>query len=225
LIAGVAQEIQEQISAAEDRTVPTLRKLRRAATHRLKTLEPADIVELGLVLLSTSGVPKWFAYEIVHHHRKALASLTEAQLRRLGRGLAGWGNVDAFACYLAGPAWREGQISDSVIHRWATSSDRWLRRVAVVSTVALNGTARGGIGDPARTLAVCELVKRDADDMVIKALSWAMRELARKEPKAVRQFLRSNEGCLAARVIREVRNKLETGLKNPRTGTRPLRST
>jgi hypothetical protein len=42
-------------------------------------------------------------------------------------------------------------------------------------------------------------------DMVVKALSWAVRE-----------FLAENENVLAKRVLREVRNKLTTGLKNPR---------
>jgi 3-methyladenine DNA glycosylase AlkD len=149
-----------------------------------------------------------------------MAQLNEARLRQLGRGLANWGEVDAFACYLSGPAWREGQVRDSVVHRWAVSTYRWWRRVAVVSTVALNNTARGGSGDTVRTLAVCELVKGDSDDMVRKALSWALRELARKDPDTVRAFVRSNEGGLAARVVREVRNKLETGLKNPRRTAR-----
>jgi 3-methyladenine DNA glycosylase AlkD len=225
VIAGLAKEVQTQVLAAEDRTVPTLRNVRRKVTRRVKALEPTAVVDLALLLLSNREVPKWFAYEVVHHHRQALASLTEAHLRHLGTDLDGWGEVDAFACYLTGPAWREGRLNDTVLHRWAVSSDRWWRRVAVVSTVALNSTARGGSGDAARTLALCEIVKHDADDMVVKALSWALRELARKEPEAVRAFLRSNADCLAARVVREVGNKLETGLKNPRSTERPVRRT
>jgi 3-methyladenine DNA glycosylase AlkD len=215
LIAEIVAEIQAQVLAAKDRTVPTLRKIRRAATKRAKTFEPAEVLRLAQLFLSSPGVPRWLAYEVLNHHPGARANLRETQLRQLGKGLAAWGDVDAFACYLSGPAWRQGQISDEVIHRWAVSADRWWRRVAVVSTVPLNNTARGGSGDAARTLAVCEIVKADADDMVVKALSWALRELARKEPDAVREFLGSNDGCLAARVVREVRNKLETGLKNP----------
>jgi 3-methyladenine DNA glycosylase AlkD len=55
----------------------------------------------------------------------------------------------------------------------------------------------------------------DHDDMVVKALSWALRELTVHEPGAVRKFLSRNEHVLAATVKREVRNKLETGLKDP----------
>jgi 3-methyladenine DNA glycosylase AlkD len=51
--------------------------------------------------------------------------------------------------------------------------------------------------------------------MVVKALSWALRELAVRDPQAVRGFLAARGDTLAPRVRREVRNKLETGRKQP----------
>ena len=121
-----------------------------------------------------------------------------------------------FACYLAGPAWRERQVSDKLIHGWAHRKNRWFRRAALVSTVPLNSKARGGRGDAKRTLEVCASMVADRDDMVVKAMSWALRELSKRDPKTVSRFLDEHEGVLAARVVREVRNKLSTGLKNPR---------
>jgi hypothetical protein len=47
----------------------------------------------------------------------------------------------------------------------------------------------------------------------VKALSWALRALIPHDRKAVERFLRKHEKDLAARVRREVRNKLETGRK------------
>jgi 3-methyladenine DNA glycosylase AlkD len=138
------------------------------------------------------------------------------RLLRLGHGINSWFAVDAFACYLAGPAWRENQVADPLIHRWARSRDRWWRRAALVSTVPLNNKARGGTGDTERTLAVCRRLVDDPDDMVVKAMSWALRELAKRDPRSVRSFLEEHAGVLAARVVREVQNKLATGLKNPR---------
>jgi len=52
--------------------------------------------------------------------------------------------------------------------------------------------------------------------MVVKALSWALRSLIRWNRRAVQEFLAEHDDVLAARVKREVRNKLETGLKNPK---------
>jgi 3-methyladenine DNA glycosylase AlkD len=155
-------------------------------------------------------------YELVAYHRLALQSLRSKELERLGGGMDSWGAVDTFAFYLAGPAWRARQVPDRLIHRWARSRDRWWRRAALVSTVPLNNKTRGGDGDAPRTLAVCRLLAGDPDDMVVKALSWALRELAKRDPPSVHRFLSEHTDVLAARVIREVNNKLSTGLKNPR---------
>jgi 3-methyladenine DNA glycosylase AlkD len=156
------------------------------------------------------------AYELITTHREAFRSIGEAEVERLGQGINSWGSVDGFARVLAGPAWLRGQLSDGLIERWAHSEDRWWRRAALVSTVAWNVRSQGGPGDVERTLAVCRLLVDDRDDMVYKALSWALRELVVHDPEAVRGFLGEYEDVLAARVLREVRNKLTTGLKNPR---------
>jgi 3-methyladenine DNA glycosylase AlkD len=67
---------------------------------------------------------------------------------------------------------------------------------------------------------VCRLLVDDHDDVVVKAMSWALRELVPHDPDAVRAFVSEYEGVLAARVKREVRDKLETGLKNPKRSNR-----
>ena len=85
----------------------------------------------------------------------------------------------------------------------------------MVSTVALNVRSHGRDGDVKRTLDVCRLLVDDQDDMVAKAMSWALRELVVHDADAVRRFLQEHEDVLAARVKREVGNKLKTGFKNP----------
>ena len=74
----------------------------------------------------------------------------------------------------------------------------------------------GGTGDTPRTLEICEMLAADREDMVQKALSWALRELVWHDRNAVQSFLDYHDDHLAARVKREVRTKLTTGLKNPR---------
>jgi 3-methyladenine DNA glycosylase AlkD len=134
----------------------------------------------------------------------------------MAEGLSDWGSVDLLAVTVIGQAWREGAVSDAKIHAWARSTDRWRRRLALVATVPLNIRARGGHGDVRRTLRVCRTLRDDRDDMVVKAMSWALRELAKRNPTAVMGFLSRDTERLAARVRREVTNKLETGLKSPR---------
>lgn len=44
----------------------------------------------------------------------------------------------------------------------------------------------------------------DRDQMVVKALSWALRALQKQDPTAVRQFVREHEAALPRLVVREV---------------------
>lgn len=212
----LVQELEAAAAAVTDRNTATLRAVRRAFSRRLQEASPEQMLALAHALIDTgSRRNRWFAYELIHDHRPTLHSLDAAQLEQLGEGMASWDQVDTFAPYLSGVAWRRGQIGDATIHRWAASPDRWWRRAALVSTVALNVRARGGRGDVPRTLAVCERLVDDRDDMVVKALSWALRAAVEHDREAVEAFLAAHDDRLAARVRREVRNKLATGLKNP----------
>ena len=150
-------------------------------------------------------------------HREAFKSLDREKLETLGKGINSWWTVDSFARTLSGPAWLDGLISKKTIRDWAKSDDLWWRRAALVSTVALNIRTHGGKGDVNRTLDICKMLVDDHEDMIVKALSWALRALVVHDPNAVEEFLKVNKQVIAARVNREVRNKLKTGLKTPGT--------
>ncbi len=213
----VAVEIRRRVRAGDGWHTAALRTLRREFTRRLAAADAPHLLELARRLVSEPEfLYRFLAYELIAHHPAARTRLRSRDVTALGRNLDSWGAVDTFACYISGPAWRDGQVPDALIHRWALSPDRWLRRAALVSTVPLNCKARGGAGDSPRTLAVCTLLVGDRDDMVVKAMSWALRELAKHDATAAEGFLAGQGPSLAPRVIREVRNKLRTGLKNPR---------
>lgn len=218
-IDALVDEIDGRLRSLPNLKTENVREVRKEFSKRLAKTSPQLVIALALRLLRLdrpgSGY-RFVAYELVCHHRAALRSLSEKELELFGQGIDSWDDVDTFACYLAGPAWREHQVPDELIQRWARSTDRWWRRAALVCTVALNNKARGGRGDTARTLEVCRLLVKDRDEMVVKAMSWSLRELSRRDPQAVRDFLAEHNGALAPRVVREVNTKLTTGLKNPR---------
>lgn len=213
-LTALEKEIWQRLQTLKSLTTARMREVRREYSKRLATAQPEDVVRLASRLLRIR-VPEFFAYELVQHHKRALQSLKAKSLEELGRGIDSWVAVDTFACFLSGPAWRERQVPDALIKRWARSQDRWWRRAALVSTVPLNNKARGGSGDTKRTLMICEMLATDRDDMVVKAVSWALRELSKRDHDAVRSFLTKHKDELAPRVLREVNNKLSTGLKNP----------
>jgi 3-methyladenine DNA glycosylase AlkD len=216
-VSVLAGEIGGRLSSLGRPTAQNLRTIRREFSSRLKDAPPHDLIELAIGLVKAGRLEhRVIAYELLHHHPTALEHVNARLLKRLGQGLASWGAVDCYASYISGPVWRERRVPGSLIRSWARSRDRWWRRAALVSTVPLNIKARGGKGDAHRTLQICRMLDRDRDPMVAKALSWALRALATQDRAAVRKYLASRENVLPALVLREVRNKLTTGVKNPR---------
>ncbi|QGY44640.1 hypothetical protein GM418_13490 [Maribellus comscasis] len=155
-----------------------------------------------------------FSYELLWKNKKALAKLNQAQILELGNTLDNWVSVDSYSTMIAGWHWREGTLPDSQILKWLKSGNHWLRRAAVVCTISLNLRSKGGTGDTKRTLMVCEKVIDDRNDLVVKALSWALRELSKNDKPAVEDFLIKYQDRLHSRVVREVKAKLKTGRKN-----------
>lgn len=210
----ISAQIVNEIRALPVRNTPSMRRVRRVYSKLLAKGEAAFVIQVARGLLGYDS-SRWVAYELIRYHPGAFSKIGQAELEELGQGIDSWWTVDSFARTLAGPAWLRGQIDDEIIHRWARSDDLWWRRAALVSTVALNLRSKGGFGDTERTLAVCRILVDDHEDMVVKALSWALRELVVHDPWAVRAFLDQYRERLHPRVRREVTNKLETGLKNP----------
>ena len=212
---ALVEEIAAAMRALSVQNTPALREVRRVYSRKIKAWEAERVLQLAEALLLLPGM-RWIGYELIRFHAAAFRSLGAERLERLGQGIDSWQSVDTFARVLSGPAWLRGQIPDDLILAWARSSDLWWRRAALVSTVALNAKVDKGPGDVPRTLRVCRMLVDDSEDMVVKAMSWALRELVPHDPVALRAFLREHDRGLAARIKREVENKLRTGLKTPR---------
>ncbi|MHC4066197.1 MAG: DNA alkylation repair protein [Planctomycetota bacterium] len=212
----LATDVAKRLRRIRKLNAASLRVVRRDVSRQVAEAPARAVINLAVQIVEEAPPLAYaFAYELIRYHATALAELRARDLQRFGKQMQGWGDVDAFA-YVAGVAWRNRQVADAVIHRWARSGNRWWRRAALVSTVPLNVKSHGGRGDARRTLAVCRLLLEDRDDMVVKAMSWALRALAVREPRVVTDFVRRHEHVLARRVVREVQNKLRTGRKDGR---------
>jgi 3-methyladenine DNA glycosylase AlkD len=214
-VKALAAALDAELRRLPVPNTPNERAVRVRYSRRLKTESAGFVLGVARTLFHAHG-QRWTAYELVRAHPAAFARIGPAELEEFGRGMDSWWSVDAFARTLAGPAWVHGQVPDELILQWAGSPDPWWRRAALVSTVAWNVRSQGGPGDVERTLRVCNALAADHEDMVVKALSWALRELVVHDPQAVRGFLEQRRPVLAGGVIREVGSKLTTGLKNPR---------
>jgi 3-methyladenine DNA glycosylase AlkD len=194
---------------------PNMRTLTKQWLAAWKSQAPEKWIELAKELIVTRIFEcNMVAFEFLEKNKKALSMLTNTDLQFLGQNMDNWATTDAFSVLVAGSTWRNGQITDGDVLCWLNSGNRWWRRAAIVSTVGLNLRSRGGTGETARTLFLCEKVIDDRDDMMVKALSWALRELSKSDKLAVENFLEQFHQRLAGRVFREVTHKLVTGKKN-----------
>ncbi|NJD20193.1 MAG: DNA alkylation repair protein [Gemmatimonadetes bacterium] len=202
-------------------SAPAIRSVLRPLARSLDGAPPRDVLALARALLATRvHEARQVAYELLGGRRDVVMGLDAATLEAVGTGNDNWASVDTFSAYVAGPAWRLGALRDADVLGWSRSSDRWWRRTARVSTVALNLRSRGGMGDVPRTLRICHVLAGDAAPMVAKGLSWALRALVPVDAAAVRRFLEDGRERLPALVRREVGNKLATGLKSGRPSGR-----
>lgn len=194
---------------------PAMRERIEKWQVEIQNLPPEKLIPFAKELVDTKIFEaNHVAFELLWKNKTALNQLNLPDLEYLGKNMDNWATTDSFSIMLSGWAWRNNQITDNNILEWLSSENRWWKRAAVVSTVPLNLRARGGTGDTQRTLMICEKVVDNRDDMIVKALSWALRELSKSDKPAVQKFMEKYDSKLPGRVRREVYTKLETGRKN-----------
>jgi len=209
----IATRYRAEITALSRRDTPHLRALRKLWSQGIQAETGEHVVAVAEALEAVSPQEgKWLAYELIRHHKAAFGEVSQLLVERFAERAASWYAVDALGTILVGPLWASGRLPHELFDAWSHSENRWLRRSALVATVGLNGSRP----DPDRTFPICLRLADDRDDMVEKAVSWALRYLSQKDHDAVVAFMDAHGGKFGARVRREVLNKLTTGLKSGR---------
>ncbi len=126
--------------------------------------------------------------------------------------LSGWEMTDITSGLLSEMLFREIITLDD-IYDLKDHPSVWGRRILIVSLIY---PMRKGKGDIDRYLEVLALFKDSREKMIIKAVSWILREGSKSNPNKIRAFIDKYESDLHSSVLREVRNKLDKGLKNPK---------
>jgi 3-methyladenine DNA glycosylase AlkD len=194
--------------------VPNVKVVLKELKKQVKNMPASERIELTKQLVQTNIFEcQQLAYEFIGNDKQALDELTETDIDELGQNLDNWVSVDYYAGLIVGYAWRVGIVSIDKIKSYLQSDDFWIRRIAVVATVSLNQKARGGKGDPEQTLEICSMAVSDHQEMITKALSWALRELAKVDKDPVIDFIKMHKDKLHKRVLREVTHKLDFGTK------------
>lgn len=114
-----------------------------------------------------------------------------------------WDTVDGLVTALVSPQLRRFP-DQQLVDEWSGSGERWLIRAAL-------GHQRGWKSDTdiPLVLGLCDAHWQDKEFFVAKAIGWAMRDIARMDPSAVRRFL-DTHGPTNRVAIREAERGLAT---------------
>jgi hypothetical protein len=104
--AALVADAKRQINALKIPWTDDIRAIRKKFTTKLKTATGADVIAIGQDFVAAK--PRWFGYELIHHHREAMTLLDIKTVEALGKGIGSWDQVDTFGIYIAGPAWLTG---------------------------------------------------------------------------------------------------------------------
>jgi 3-methyladenine DNA glycosylase AlkD len=98
------------------------------------------------------------------------------------RYINNWDLVDASAGYIVGQHLDAKEIE--LLERLARSDDIWERRIAIVSTSHFIKRK-----EFAPTLKIARLLLEDSHDLIHKAVGWMLREVGKRDRKALDAFL------------------------------------
>lgn len=196
-------------------TVPDVRRIARSHARALRA-EPARVLEVACALVAERNHDaRLVAYELLGAVPAARDGLRAEALATLADGNDNWAAVDTFCSTLSGPLYAKGSLAPSVLEAWARSRDPWRRRAALATVATAFQRAALRASSPVEpSVRVCARLVDDRHDHVVKALSWALRNLASRDRTVVERFLTDHGPRLAARVRREVTTKLATGKKS-----------
>jgi 3-methyladenine DNA glycosylase AlkD len=156
------------------------------------------------------------ALELLRVYPRGVSRLEWTDLDGWRRELDNWELTDFLGLYVVGP-WVALKLREREEHLWDLLHDEnvWSRRLSLVSAIGVERVEKDA-GFPTLSLRLVDHAKVERHPLIVKAVSWALRDLGKTYPEHVSAYIQDHEDTLAPQVLKEVRNKLETGRKDGR---------
>lgn len=194
--------------------VPVIRELVKGFSAEHRDLTVDDAVRL-LDDLSADRVREEFLFGVffLARFRRKLTRTIWPDVDRWVDRVDNWETCDQLAMEIAGTMVSSDLSLVDDLVAWAGSENPWRRRFAAAATTVLN--QRGQAHVP-QTLAVCEVLMRDDNQVVQSAVAWAIREASRKDQDAAAEFLSRWRGIAPPKLIREASRLIDRAKGGPR---------
>jgi 3-methyladenine DNA glycosylase AlkD len=121
-------------------------------------------------------------------------------LERLLRESGTWALVDSLAAHLVGGVIERYPESAATLDRWVGDEDFWIRRAALL---ALLTSLRRGEGDVERFFRYADQLLEEREFFIRKAIGWVLRDMGRKRPDLVRDWLSPRTDRVSGVTLRE----------------------
>jgi 3-methyladenine DNA glycosylase AlkD len=180
---------------------------RRALANAWSSLPPPNSDELGeaSVLLTTQREREFHyaAADLIERYLRVTDEyFLSTYVEPLLTTTPWWDTVDGLGSVAVSPlCWRYD--ARDIVLAWSASENLWLNRAAIQHQ---RGWKRDT--DVAFVLSLCDAHSARREFFVAKAIGWALRDLSRVDPAAVRRFLLAHPD-LSPVAMREARRGLE----------------
>ena len=161
------------------------RQLARQVTAGLARPSEAD---LRAVALGCWELPEreyqYFAVDWLVRHARVCTPAFLPTAETLITTKSWWDTVDALAANVVGPIVAGHPPAVAVMDRWSRDGNLWLARTAILHQLKYRSAT-----DTDRLFGYCTALAGHQDFFIRKAIGWALREYAKTDARAVRDFV------------------------------------
>ncbi|MFI9801108.1 DNA alkylation repair protein [Streptomyces sp. NPDC052302] len=141
---------------------------------------------------------QYFAVDYLRRHVTRLSSGFLPVARQLVSTVPWWDTVDALAAHVVGGLVAADPALAEDMDAWIEDDDLWVARTALLHQLPYKERT-----DTERLFAYCLRQSGHPDFFVRKAIGWCLREYAKTDPEAVRDFLAREGERFAPLSVRE----------------------
>ncbi|MFD7388661.1 DNA alkylation repair protein [Streptomyces sp. NPDC059852] len=141
---------------------------------------------------------QYFAVDYLRRHVTRLSSGFLPVARQLVSTVPWWDTVDALAAHVVGGLVAADTALAGDMDAWIEDGDLWVARTALLHQLRYRERTDAG-----RLFAYCLRQSGHPDFFIRKAIGWCLREYAKTDPEAVRDFLAREGGRFAPLSVRE----------------------
>ncbi|HEY4000570.1 MAG TPA: DNA alkylation repair protein [Candidatus Xenobia bacterium] len=138
--------------------------------------------------------------ELLVLYRKTLTAADVPWLESILRQCPNWDHVDHLCTKVLGPMLSDGLLERRTVNCWAKDDTFWVRRAALL--VQLPALSKGG-GDFAWFSRLAVPMLQEKEFFIRKVIGWVLREVSKKRPALVSEFLEKHLSDVSGVTFRE----------------------